>query len=228
MELTPIVEGEIGSVASVVFRADASARSVATKPQLTLQVSGPKQVMIGGDVTLSIKLANPGTGSASGVVLSEKVPTALRHPAGGEVEFEVGTLKPGETRQIDLTLSAAQAGHVTNLLIAHGDAQLRAEQRVDLEVIAPGLQVAMAGPTRRYLERQATYTMSVSNPGTAPARRRTDYAVAEGNAIREGQQRGPLRSQYAAPFLGACRNCRRRKPEMLRSWRFPRRRANRN
>ena len=28
----------------------------------------------------------------------------------------------------------------------------------------------MTGPTRRYLERQATYTVAVSNPGTAPAR----------------------------------------------------------
>jgi uncharacterized repeat protein (TIGR01451 family) len=28
----------------------------------------------------------------------------------------------------------------------------------------------MTGPTKRYLERQATYTVSVSNPGTAPAK----------------------------------------------------------
>src|SRR5207302_4919688 len=51
LELMPIAEGEIGSVASVTFRADASARTVATRPQLVLQVSAPKQVMIGDDVT---------------------------------------------------------------------------------------------------------------------------------------------------------------------------------
>ena len=86
LELVPLTEGEIGSVASVTFRADASARSIATKPQLILQVSGPKQVMIGDDATLTIRLSNPGTGAASGVVLAEKVPAA-RFSGLGEISL---------------------------------------------------------------------------------------------------------------------------------------------
>jgi uncharacterized repeat protein (TIGR01451 family) len=170
LDLLPITEGEIGSVASVTFRADASARTVATKPQLALQVSGPKQVMIGDDATLTIRLSNPGSGAAGGVVLSERVPAGLRHPAGSELEFEVGTLKPGESRQIELTLNAAQAGRVTNSLMARAEGNLKAEEKAEFDVIAPALAVAMTGPSKRYLERQATYTVSVSNPGTAPAK----------------------------------------------------------
>jgi uncharacterized repeat protein (TIGR01451 family) len=170
LELMPVSEGEIGSVASVSFRADASARTVATKPQLMLQVSGPKQVMIGSDVTLTIRLSNPGSGTAGGVVLAERVPPGLRHPAGNELEFEVGALKPGESRQIELTMSAAQAGRVINSLVARGEGNLKAEEKAEFEVVAPLLNVAMTGPTRRYLERQAVYTVSVSNPGTAPAK----------------------------------------------------------
>jgi uncharacterized repeat protein (TIGR01451 family) len=170
LELMPIAEGELGSVASVTFRADASARTLSTKPQLVLQVSAPKQVMKGEDVTLSIRLSNPGTGAATGVVLAEKVPNGLTHPAGGELEFEVGTIKPGQSRQVDLTLKAAQAGRVVNSITAHGEGNLKVEERADFDVIAPALAVAMTGPTRRYLERQATYTVSVSNPGSAPAR----------------------------------------------------------
>ncbi|HEV3418390.1 MAG TPA: hypothetical protein VG056_16315 [Pirellulales bacterium] len=170
LELLPITEGEIGSVASVTFRADASARTVATKPQLTLQVSGPKQVMIGDDATLTIRLSNPGSGAAGGIVLSERVPAGLRHPAGSELEFEVGTLKPGESRQIELTLNAAQAGRATNTLLARAEGNLKAEEKAEFDVVAPGLSVAMTGPSKRYLERQATYTVSVSNPGTAPAK----------------------------------------------------------
>src|SRR6185295_5764543 len=55
VQLTPMTEGEIGSVATVHFRADASARSVATKPLLTLKVTGPAQVMIGENVNFKIK-----------------------------------------------------------------------------------------------------------------------------------------------------------------------------
>jgi uncharacterized repeat protein (TIGR01451 family) len=39
-----------------------------------------------------------------------------------------------------------------------------------MEVIAPQIDVAMEGPKRRFLEREATYTMAISNTGTAPAR----------------------------------------------------------
>jgi uncharacterized repeat protein (TIGR01451 family) len=170
VEVTPIVEGEVGSVAVVSFSAEAGARSRVTRPDLTLQVTTAKEVMIGHDVTLSIKLANPGSGPATGVVLEERVPPGLKHAAGPELEFEVGTLKPGETRELELTLTAAQAGRIVNQIAARGDANLQAQALCELEVIAPALEIEMEGPARRYLERQATYTVSVSNPGTATAK----------------------------------------------------------
>ena len=37
--------------------------------------------------------------------------------------------------------------------------------------MSPQLDVGLAGPKRRYLEREATYQFSVSNPGTAPAQK---------------------------------------------------------
>jgi uncharacterized repeat protein (TIGR01451 family) len=54
--------------------------------------------------------------------------------------------------------------------MARADAQLVAKQQTQLTIVAPQLEVAVQGPKRRYLERQATYTMLVSNPGTAPAK----------------------------------------------------------
>jgi uncharacterized repeat protein (TIGR01451 family) len=170
VELTPITEGEVGSVAFVALRAEAGARSRVTRPDLTLQVTAAKQVMIGHDVQLSIKIGNPGTGPATGVVLEEHVPPGLKHAAGAELEFEVGTLKPGETRDLELTLTAAQAGRVINQLVARADGNLSEQAQCEVEVIAPALAITMEGPSKRYLERQATYTVSVSNPGTAPAK----------------------------------------------------------
>jgi uncharacterized repeat protein (TIGR01451 family) len=170
VELTPITEGEVGSVAFVTLRAEAGARSRVTRPDLTLQVTAAKQVMIGSDVQLSIKVGNPGTGPATGVVIEEHVPPGLKHAAGAELEFEVGTLKPGETRELELTLTAAQAGRLVNQLVVRADGNLHEEAQCELEVIAPALAITMEGPSKRYLERQATYTVSVSNPGTAPAK----------------------------------------------------------
>jgi uncharacterized repeat protein (TIGR01451 family) len=39
-----------------------------------------------------------------------------------------------------------------------------------LEVVAPQLQLALTGPSKRYLERQATYNVRIANPGTAAAK----------------------------------------------------------
>jgi uncharacterized repeat protein (TIGR01451 family) len=170
MELMPLAEGEIGSVATVHFAGEASARTRCTRPQLALDVSVPSEVLIGEEVMLSIRLSNPGTGAATGIVLSENIPEQLQHPAGSELEYEVGDLKPGESRQIDLAMSTVKAGQVINLLMARGDGQLQAEHQSEFTVVAPQLELSMQGPKRRYLERQATYTVTVSNPGTAAAK----------------------------------------------------------
>ncbi|HET6879159.1 MAG TPA: CARDB domain-containing protein [Pirellulales bacterium] len=170
MELMPIAEGEIGSVATVHFAGEASARTRSTRPQLAIDVSTPEQVLMGEQVTMTIKVTNPGTGTATGIVISETIPEQLEHPAGSELEYEVGDLKPGESRQVELSMGTVKAGQVVNTLVARGEGQLQAEQRAEFTVVAPQLEVSMQGPKRRYLERQATYTVTVSNPGTAPAK----------------------------------------------------------
>ncbi len=166
MQLMPTAEGEIGSVASVYFGAAASARSIATRPQLVVETAAPNKVLIGDQVTLTITVSNPGTGVATGVVLEERIPPGLQHPAGRDLEYQVGNLKPGESRKLELPLVANRPGPTTNLISARGEGNLRAENKLNLEVLAPQLDVAMEGPKRRYLERQATYQVSVTNPGT--------------------------------------------------------------
>lgn len=170
MEVMPVAEGELGSVAAVRFNAEASARTVATKPELVLKSVVPNKVLIGEELAVSITISNPGSGAANNVVLVERIPAGLQHPAGPELEYQVGTLKPGEQKQIQLTMTAVQAGKLTNVLSAHGEGNLRTEDRRDVEVIAPQLDVSMDGPRRRFLEREATYVMAIANNGSAPAK----------------------------------------------------------
>ncbi len=169
MSVMPTEEGELGSVATVSFQVAASARSVVTRPQLLVEQSGPQQVLVGQEVVFNIRLSNPGTGVATNVVLQEDVPEGLRHYDGRELEYQVGTLKPGETRILELKLTADKPGQVTNIVNARGDSNISVQDEWQLEVIAPDLQVAIEGPCKRFLERKATYQISVANPGTARA-----------------------------------------------------------
>jgi len=169
MRVIPRTEGEIGSVARVVFSADAAARTLVTKPVLELTVEAPKTVLAGERAQLFVRVTNTGTGVATGVVLEEVVPPGFQHAAGATLEYRVGTLKPRDSRELPLTLSAKKPSDTVNVVTVRADGDIVVEERTPLSIIAPALQIAMQGPRRRFLDRDATYTVAVSNPGTAPA-----------------------------------------------------------
>lgn len=170
MEVMPQIEGEIGSVASVSFRTEASARSRATKPALSLEASEAKAVRIGGEVRLSLKVSNPGTGVATGVVLEGVLPEGVSHSAGRELEFDVGQLRPGDSKTIDLVMGSRGPGIHMAHFVARADGRLEVEQPVRIEVTAPTLELTTEMPARRYLQRPATCVLSMINAGTATAR----------------------------------------------------------
>ena len=170
MELMPEDEGEIGSVATVHFQTEASVRTRATRPLLAIETETVNEVLKGEELSLKITVSNPGSGIAENVVLEEHVPQGFRHPAGAELEYEVGNLAPNESRELTLVLEAVHPGPVSNMITARGEPNLNAQNQTPIEVIAPLLEVAVQGPKRRFLECEAVYNLSVRNPGTAPAK----------------------------------------------------------
>ena len=146
MQLMPKAEGDIGSVATVTYSAQASVKTHCTMPQLAIRMTAPSEVMIGKQQHVKIEIRNPGSGDATGVMLFENVPPNVKHAAGPTLEFEIGTLHAGETRELDLVLTAEKAGKVVNTLTARADGNLQVQQQVDFEVIAPALTVARGRP----------------------------------------------------------------------------------
>lgn len=170
MQLVPEQEGELGSVARVSFEAAASVRTLSTKPELKIVQRVPEQgVLIGQQLEIEIEVSNPGTGAANGVVLQEDVPEGLEHPRGRQLDNALGSLAPGEVRRQVLRLRAVRPGVVENTIRLVSDDGLETEHSVAVQVIAPDLQVQLNGPSRRFLERPATYELLVANQGTADA-----------------------------------------------------------
>ncbi|MBS0209043.1 MAG: DUF11 domain-containing protein [Planctomycetes bacterium] len=170
IEWMPLGEGELGSVATLQFSAMASSRSRVTRPELTIDVSAPSEALQGETIPYRIKLTNTGTGAANGVVLVDHVPANLEHPAGVDLEQDIGALRPGESRTIDLVMRARAAGEGVNVVAAHAQGGLKVDKQMPIRVLAPALAVGLEGSRRRFLERQATYTVNIANPGTAPAK----------------------------------------------------------
>ena len=194
MQLMPLAEGEVGSVATLHFEAGASVRTMATRPQVAIDVTAPPRVMIGTEVTLRIKISNPGSGAATGVVVTEVVPPNLTHPAGSELEFEIGTLKPGESRELELGLKAVRPGPVTNMLTARGDANLRGRRpgavrsggaRVEGRHVGAEAPLSGADGGLHHLGFQSRHG---AGQGYRPG-----GGAAQGTEIRRGQQRRSVR-----------------------------------
>lgn len=169
MQLEPIEEGELGSVARVTFEAAASVRTISTRPQLKVAQSAPEKVLIGQQLEIELEISNPGTGAATGVVLQEDVPEGLEHPKGRQLDNGLGTLAPGETRHQTLRLRAVAPGVIQNTIVLKGDDGLEDRHTIAVEVVSPNLQIQLSGPSKRYLERQATFNLELANIGTADA-----------------------------------------------------------
>jgi uncharacterized repeat protein (TIGR01451 family) len=170
LSLLPKQPGQLGSVARITFAAEASVRTICTQPQLDLRQSAPPRVLIGQDVIVNISIDNKGDGPANDVVIQEDVPEGLEFSGGlRELEYDIGTLAPGQSRQVQLKLRAARVGSVRNVLVAHGKGNLRATAAADIEIIAPQLVAIADGPSRRYLQREANHSLDLANTGTANA-----------------------------------------------------------
>ncbi len=170
MQLVAEQEGELGSVARVSFEAAASVRTISTRPELKIVQRVPEHgVLIGQQLEIELEVSNPGTGEATGVMLQEDVPDGLEHPKGRQLDNLIGTLAPGEVRRQVLRMRAVSPGVIQNTIRLTGDDGLADESTATVQVIAPDLKVELEGPSRRFLERQATYQLNLANVGTADA-----------------------------------------------------------
>ena len=169
IQLVPLREGEFGSVATVQFACSAGGRSRAVQPRLEVDLVGPERVLIGQDAVMKVTVTNTGTGTAKNVFLFEQVPAGFRHVAGEQLENQLGDLRPGESQEVELSLTATGVGPIDNTVAVRGDGGLTAEKTHKIEILAPALDVAATGAKRRFLKRETTYTLSISNPGTADA-----------------------------------------------------------
>lgn len=171
MEIVPETEGEIGSVASVKFAAQASVRTISTQPRLSIKQTAVAEMLGGDSATIIIDVTNSGTGVARDVRLEEDVPKVFRHVSGASaLQQDVGDLAPGESMRFEIELMALTAGKVSNVVRATSANCATAESAYPIEVKAPKLQLQIVGPKLRHLERPAPYEAVIENTGTATAR----------------------------------------------------------
>lgn len=169
VEVQPSGEGELYSCATITYSASSCLRTVVTQPRLVLTKTGPDMVQLGDPAVFQLQISNTGTGPANNVVLHDRLPPGLQHPGGSMIDADIGTLAPGETKQVSLPTTAIQPGrHVNEAAVTASNAPTVTAQAV-VQVTQPALQLRKTGPQSRFLNREAEFDLEVSSTGSAPA-----------------------------------------------------------
>jgi uncharacterized repeat protein (TIGR01451 family) len=136
-----------------------------------LMVTGPETAAVGEPVVFRIEVTNNGSAPVNGLVLRDQLPKGLRHPQGDQIEADLGTLAPHQTRQVELTTTAAQPGRQINKTqIILGD-KVQAEAQAVVVVGGAGLAIRQTGPQRCLPDRAVDYVIEVANPGPKDAQK---------------------------------------------------------
>jgi uncharacterized repeat protein (TIGR01451 family) len=133
------------------------------QPKLAIELAGPREVRYGQTHVFTVKLSNPGNGTAEGVVVDLTAPGAASQPN------PVGPLGPGQSRLLELELTAREAGTMAIRAVATAEGELRAEAAHEVKVRRAELAVRVTAPSLLYAGSTATYQIHVANKGDAVA-----------------------------------------------------------
>ena len=144
----------------------------AVQPALKVTKTAPAEVILCDEITSKIVVSNTGSGQASNVKVADMLPAGMRTLDGkGAVSFDAGTLGPGQSKEFVLKTKASRTGKYVNKATATADDGLTAtSQDAVTTVRQPVLKLTKTAPKMRYVGRHATYVLTVTNKGDAPAR----------------------------------------------------------
>ena len=156
------------STAALGFLAKVSNTVEIDGPKLTLSLTGPQTAAVGERATFAIAIANVSDQPISGILLADNLPEGLSHPFGPNLENEIGTLAPGEKKEIELTLTTVKEGTFTNKVLVRAKGIEPVTQQTTLEIGQPTVAMEGDSPKLRFLNRPCTYRFTVTNTSQKP------------------------------------------------------------
>ena len=169
----PHAEGTLASAIAVDYKLATRTETSVVNPILKLTKAAPAEADICEGIKYTYVAANVGTGTERGVVLEDRLPEGLVTDDGKTVvKFDVGDLGQNSSREMVVRVKPLKTGTYAGFAVARatGGAEVKSND-VSTIVRQPALDVAVSGPAAEYLNKTATYTVTVKNTGDAPARK---------------------------------------------------------
>ena len=178
---------------------------VITEPKVTIAKRAPSEVLLCDMIPMTFVVTNTGTGVASNIKIQESLPEGLKTQDGKtDVELDVGSLKPGESKEVALTVTAEKTGEFNNSATVVADGGLSAESNTTTTVVRqPVLTIAKTGPEKVYLGRNITYEIVVTNTGDGPAAKTiVEDTIPANTSVSSASQEATLSGNMVTLNLG--------------------------
>lgn len=171
------LENRVSATADGGLTAEAVCVTVVTKPELAVTKTGPASRYIGRPAVYEITVTNTGDTAARDTILTDTVPAGTEFTqasdggrfGSGVVTWNLGTLEPAASKKVTVTLKPLGAGTVRNVATAKAYcAEASAEASMPVEGVPAMLLECVDDPDPIEVGAQTTYTITVTNQGTAP------------------------------------------------------------
>ena len=191
VRVVPTRAGDLGSTATVRFASRAAATiriagpgtapsaTVAPAPAavgkiiktgVSLDVTAPAEAEVGDVLTLTFTLTNHTQQPRSGIVLHNKIPEQLGHPAGADLEYPLPTLAAGGSKVITLKVTAKSKGRAINRATLASGQTLIASDQDTIRIGSPQpLKLEQSFPAQASVGSSITLKTVVTNTAATPS-----------------------------------------------------------
>lgn len=172
--------GSFTNSASVTADGGLSAQSSCTttvrQPVLQVTKTGPGERYIGRNADFDITVTNTGDGPARDTVLTDTIPAGMQFVSASDggafgnnlVTWNLGTLEPGASRSVKVTLKATQRGSAQNTATARAYcAEASAQAALNMQGVPAILLEVIDVEDPIEVGANETYIITVTNQGSA-------------------------------------------------------------
>jgi uncharacterized repeat protein (TIGR01451 family) len=165
IHVIPEAQGEFVPTARVTCTRSFVAKAPIVAPRLAMTIEGPQDAVVGQPTPFHVRVSNQGSSTAAGISLELELAEGLEGAAGFKSSYTIGTLAPGESRQVQVMVTGRNQGsyEIAGRTVLGDTRNSIASHTV--KMVRPSLAVAMEGPKLRFVDRKAEYTINVKNPG---------------------------------------------------------------
>jgi len=159
-------EGLITQCVTIVAYPRACFTVCGINPVLEITKTGPEKAVVGDQLTYKITVKNTGSGTAENVKLTDIIPKGLSHATGtATLEGDLGDMEPGAEHVCVVQLRADARGNHCNKAVVESSNAAKKEAEACTLVQVYDIDIVKTGPKERFIGKNATYTITVSNPG---------------------------------------------------------------